>query len=48
MRKFILIIMALVAMNVTDAEAKKFYYYGNILTFLCDDATMTAEVGGTY
>ena len=48
MRKFILIIMALVAMNVTDAEAKKFYHYGNTLTFLCDDETMTAEVAGTY
>ena len=48
MRKFIIIIMALVAMNVTDAEAKKFYHYGNTLTFLCDDETMTAEVAGTY
>ena len=48
MRKFIIIIMAFVAMNVTDAEAKKFYHYGNTLTFLCDDETMTAEVAGTY
>ena len=40
--------MALVTMNVTDAEAKKFYHYGNTLTFLCDDETMTAEVAGTY
>ena len=48
MRKFIIIIMALVAMNVTNAEAKKFYHYGNTLTFLCDDETKTAEVAGTY
>ena len=48
MRKSILIIMALVALNVTNADAKKFYHYGNILTFLCDDETMTAEVAGTY
>ena len=48
MRKFILIIMALMALNVTNADAKKFYHYGNTLTFLCDDETMTAEVAGTY
>ena len=48
MRKSILIIMALVALNVTNADAKKFYHYGNTLTFLCDDETMTAEVAGTY
>ena len=29
-------------MNLTDVEAKKFYHYGNTLTFLCDDETMTA------
>ena len=39
-----MIILALVAMNLTDVEAKKFYHYGNTLTFLCDDETMTAEV----
>lgn len=38
-----MIILALVAMNLTDVEAKKFYHYGNTLTFLCDDETMTAE-----
>ncbi|OYP47559.1 hypothetical protein CIK97_12235 [Prevotella sp. P3-120] len=43
MRKTIMIILALVAMNLTDVEAKKFYHYGNTLTFLCDDETMTAE-----
>ena len=43
-----MIILALVAMNLTDVEAKKFYHYGNTLTFLCDDETMTAEVAGTY
>ena len=48
MRKSIIIIMALVALNVTNANAKKFYYYGNTLTFICDDETMTAEVAGTY
>ena len=48
MKKTIMIILALVAMNLTDVEAKKFYHYGNTLTFLCDDETMTAEVAGTY
>ena len=40
--------MALVALSAANADAKKFYYYGNTLTFLCDDETMTAEVAGTY
>ena len=48
MKKTIMIILALVAMNLTDVEAKKFYHYGNTLTFLCDNETMTAEVAGTY
>ena len=48
MRKSIIIIMALVALNVTNANAKKFYHYGNTLTFICDDETITAEVAGTY
>ena len=48
MRKSILFIMALVTFIVTNADAKKFYHYGNTLTFLCDDETMTAEVAGTY
>ena len=48
MGKTIMIMLALVAMNLTDVEAKKFYHYGNTLTFLCDDETMTAEVAGTY
>ncbi|MGM9733920.1 MAG: leucine-rich repeat domain-containing protein, partial [Prevotella sp.] len=48
MKKAVLIIMALVALNVTNADAKKFHHYGNTLTFLCDDETMTAEVVGTY
>ena len=48
MGKFTLIIMAFMALNVTNADAKKFYHYGNTLTFLCDDETMTAEVVGTY
>ena len=48
MRKSIMVIMALVALNVTNANAKKFYHFGNTLTFICDDETMTAEVAGTY
>ena len=48
MRNSILIIMAFVVLNVTNADAKKFYHYGNTLTFICDDETMTAEVAGTY
>ena len=43
-----MIIMAFMALNVTNADAKKFYHYGNTLTFLCNDETMTAEVAGTY
>ena len=48
MNKAGLIFMALVALSAANADAKKFYYYGNTLTFLCDDETMTAEVSGTY
>ena len=48
MRKASLIFMALVALAAANADAKKFYHYGNTLTFLCDDETMTAEVAGTY
>ena len=48
MRKATLIFMALVALGTANADAKKFYHYGNTLTFLCDDETMTAEVAGTY
>ena len=48
MRKTALIFMALVALGAANADAKKFYHYGNTLTFLCDDETMTAEVAGTY
>ena len=47
-KKCFMIILALVALNVINADAKKFYHYGNTLTFLCDDETMTAEVTGTY
>ena len=48
MRKASLIFMAFVALAAANANAKTFYHYGNTLTFLCDDETMTAEVAGTY